>query len=189
MSSDPFFGAAVGFEVWWAYVANALVAATITVTMSAEIDDAVVVAAGYQGFTGTAYQAAPWDTDASLPVHGSTTAQSQPTFSGLSTASTAGMLLFGYGSVDTSNMAAAPTGWALVEQGINNGAANSQSGTLYELSYSSARSALSATTQPNEPHGWLAWADALNSPSGGGGGGVVGKVYQSRQAIQRASYW
>src|SRR5260221_14224078 len=42
---DPIYSASEGFEVWWAYVANTLTASTISVSRSASVDDAVIIAA------------------------------------------------------------------------------------------------------------------------------------------------
>lgn len=159
-------GAAEGFEVWWAYVANTMTAATITVTMSGNIDDATVIAAAYQGFTGTAYHTAPWDINASLPATAQSLILSQPTVTGVSTTSTVGMLLFGWGSLSTNSSVGAPAGFTEEQRAINNGAVLAMIGTLYDLAYSSAQSSITiATAGGTAPTGWIAWADALTSPA------------------------
>lgn len=165
-AAEPAFGASEGFEVWWAYVANTLTLGTITVTMSAAIDDAVVIVAGYQGFTGTAYQTAPWDTNAFLPKTAQATTTSAATASGISTTSTAGMLLAGACSSDFSQTQAAPSGFTLVQSLVNSGASNAEQNGLFQLSYSSAQSSITVTdTGPSK--GWIFYVDALTDQGSG----------------------
>lgn len=171
---EPIFGASEGFEVWWAYAANALTGLTpISVTLSASTDDAVVVAAGYQGFTGTAYQTAPWDTNVSIPATAqSTGATSVGSVSGVSTTSTAGMLLFGHGSCDWNLSPpgpGAPTGFTLVQRATNTGGSNANQGNLFGKAYTSAQSSVTiTTTSPSTTQGWIVWADALTDQGAAG---------------------
>lgn len=62
-------------ETWWAYAASALSAATITVTASATVDDASILAFGV---TGAASTTAPWDANASLPAAASSATAPTP---------------------------------------------------------------------------------------------------------------
>lgn len=167
-ASEPRFGASEGFEVWWAYAANALSTSTITATLSASTDDAVIIVAGYQGFTGTAYQTAPWDTDASLPktaqgTSGSTTA----TASGISTTSTAGILLAGAGTVsDASQFPPPPSGFSQAGSITNSGGSNSVQAALFDEVYASAQSSITVTVG-TATSGWIFYVDALTVPAGG----------------------
>lgn len=188
---EPVSSASEGHEVWWAYVANTLTTATITVTMSAAIDDATVIVSGYQGFTGTAYQTAPWDTNASLPA----TAQnnvgaSLATVSGVSTTSTAGMLLAGFTSVDTSHSPLEPSGFTEVQRAINNGAVLSIQGALADSVYSSAQSSGTIAQQTSGGGsciGWIFWVDALTIPSGATAN--PSRSINVSQAVKRSSFW
>jgi hypothetical protein len=173
---EPFAGASEEFEVWWAYVANPLTAATITATLSGTIDDAVIITAGYQGFTGTAYQTNPWDTNASLPKTAQSAAVSFASVSGVSTNSTAGTLIAGLGSLD-SQTPGDPTGFSLVGQLKNTGATNEVQGTLWNEAYSSAQSSVTVTTTAGT-NGWIFYVDALTSPAGGGG--ATGRIIRIR---------
>lgn len=186
---EPQFGASEGIEVWWAYAANALVAATITVTMSAAIDDAVVIAAGYQGFTGTAYQTAPWDANASLPktAQSASATPSTPTVTGLSTTSTAGMLLAGVVTCGGNGVMSPPTGYTQVQQVQNTGASNQVRGILFNKAYSSINSSITVATGSGD-EGWIFWVDALTD-QGSGPSAPIGKLIQANQSIKRASYW
>lgn len=159
---EPGFGASEGFEIWWAYAANALVAATITATMSGTFDDAVMIVAGYQGFTGTAYQIVPWDINISLPAtaQDNTASITTPTVSGVSTTSTAGMLLAGYATT-FNGFPAAPTGFTLVQQGFNSNGTNEITGGLFGKVYALAQSSVTIATTTNAVRGWIIWADAL----------------------------
>lgn len=167
---EPLFGGSAGFEVWWAFAANALSGVLpITVTMSGTVDDAVVIGAGYQGFTGTAYQTNPWDSNVSLPATAqNTSTQTRPTISGVSTTSTAGMVLLGGGTCEFNNtpQVGPPTGFTTVQDGTNGGGSNAMQGALWDFAYSSAQSSATYTTVNVPPStlgwtGWIVWADAL----------------------------
>lgn len=164
-----------GFEVWWTYVANPLLNATINVTMSSQVDDFNLIVAGYQGFTGTAYQTNPWDSNVSLPASASTnTTNVSATISGISTASTAGMLLVSVASDDFQNTpnTSGVTGLTWLQGGLNNNAINAQQNTLYDNAYTSAYSSASFSIPtsggPVAPNinTYIMWADALTDQSG-----------------------
>lgn len=163
---EPMFGASEGFEVWWCYVANALTGATITVQMSAAIDDAVVIVAGYQGFTGTNYQTNPWDSNISLPgtAQSASATPSAPSVTGVSTTSTAGMLLSGQ-VTSSSSTTTTPSGWTLVKTAFNSGASNQVQGILSDLAYASAQSGITVTGGAGL-EGWIFWVDALTDQGG-----------------------
>lgn len=174
----PTFNASQGHEVWWTYVANTLTAASITVTLSGAIDDATILVAGYQGFTGTAYQTNPWDTNASLPATAQSTGTSLPTLSGVSTDSTAGMLLMGMSSVPTNAVPDPPVGFTALTGSpvLNNGAVLAMQGQFADLAYSSAQSAASFTMQGVSANGWIFYVDALTIPAGGGGDTLMPQI-------------
>lgn len=166
---EPEFGASEGFEVWWTPVVHALVAVPYTVTMSSSIDDAVVIAAGYQGFTGVTYLTNPFDSNASLPkiTQSSSATVTAPTASGISTTSTAGMLLSGQTTCSGATVIT-PSGWTLVKTAFNSGASNQMQGLLADLAYTSAQSGLSVTGGSGLK-GWIFYVDALTDQGGGGG--------------------
>lgn len=56
-------------DCWWAYSSGTLSSDAITVSLSASVDDGAVVAMGVSGVPSGLY-AAPWDTNASLPMTG-----------------------------------------------------------------------------------------------------------------------
>lgn len=188
-AAEPAFAASEGFEVWWAYVANTLTTATVSATFSAGIDDAVAVVAGYQGFTGTAYQTNPWDTNASLPKTAQSAAETVASATGISTTSTAGILLAGLGSCHANAPAlpAAPTGFSLAGQLLNGGASNAVHGNLWDEVYSSAQSSITVTTTGNNVNGWIFWVDALTIPAAATTN--PSRIIQVRQSIQRAANW
>lgn len=172
-AAEPLYGASEGFEVWWAYAANTLTAASVTVTLSGTMDDAVIVVAGYQGFTGTAYQTNPWDTNASLPKTAQAATNTAASATGITTTSTAGILLAGHGTLDFGQIPSAPTGFSLAGQLTNAGGANSAQGGLFDSVYSSAQSSITVTTTGQSTSGWIFYVDALTIPAGGGGAASV----------------
>lgn len=74
------------FDVWWAHAPSALSGDSITATLSGSIDDATLVAIAVNGASSLT---APFDTNASLPKTGLTSAS----LSGVSTTATQGYLI------------------------------------------------------------------------------------------------
>lgn len=184
---EPMFGAAEGFEVWWAYAANALVAANIVVTMSASVDDAVVIVESWQGFTGTAYQTAPWGPASSFTAQ--STGTSTASVSGVSSNSASGMLIAGVSSADyISSLPSVPTGFSVVQQFQNLGGSNAFVASSFSKAYSSTVSSATITTTGATMNGYIMWVDALTD-QGGAPAAPVGKLLEIRQTIKRASYW
>jgi hypothetical protein len=177
---EPQWNSNEGFEVWWAYVANALSAATITANMSGTADAILVNAAGFQGFTGTAYQTAPWDTNAVLPDTAQATSTSLPSVTGVSTTSTDGMLLFGCCSGSYSLFVGPsigpPTGFTLTSYYFLNAPVNALGSAVWHQAYSSAQSSITITNTGSSPTGWIAWADALTIPAGGAPTGTLATI-------------
>ncbi len=83
----------MGQEVWWAYSASVQSSTQITVTTDVITDALTFIAAGFGGFSGTAYQTNPWDTNASLPAVATGDTITVPGISGVSTTSPQSMIL------------------------------------------------------------------------------------------------
>ena len=173
-------------ELWWAYAAAAHSADVITVVFNAAphssgtgvLDDATITAFAVTGFTGTAYQTAPWDSNVSIP----TTAQAQyisAAFStaGTSTTSASGMLISSWGGIVGGLYSSTPTGWTTLATTLNSsGTYDFQLAASYLL-YSSAQSSLTVTWPAGSQVSYLLATDALAQA---GGAAAVAKPRQAK---------
>jgi len=89
-------------EVWWAYASGTLSGASITVNMSATVDNAALLIFGVKNPASTS---SPWDANGSLPASSNSSAAPTPGIT-VSTTSGTNLLLEFYGS---SSGPAAPT--------------------------------------------------------------------------------
>lgn len=184
-AGEPKWGSSERMEVWWAY-ATQTATLGIVATFSATIDDAAIAVAGYQGFTGTAYQTNPWDANASLPKTANSTSGTA-TVSGVSTDSTAGILIAAFGSADDGALPSVPTGFSLAGEVRNTGGTNAIMVSLSDKVYSSAQAAATVAMTGTAPLGWIFCVDALTIPAGASG--IPNKIYQTNFAVKRAAHY
>lgn len=161
-------GLALCVEIWWAYNPSTSAGDTVTATLSGTMDDSCIVAFAVKGFSGTAYQTAPWDVNASLTATQTTTnsvgGATSPSVTPVTTTSTSGMLLglYGSGSVAVQKNLGI-TGYSSVGSVYNGGGSLDCEATVYSKTYASAQSATTVTwSAVTGMFGWIAMVDALN---------------------------
>ena len=163
--------------ICWAYAPSSFSSETVTITPNGIIsnfDDAVAIIVGVTGFTGTAYQTAPWDTDSPVVTDCMTGASGVCTVSGYNTSSTSGLLLgFEGGFYQDGESNFYPPGFAVANSFLNYGGADSAAGIISYLNYTSAQT--SATFNfttivsggiAQNPVAYFGIIDALTIPAG-----------------------
>ncbi len=80
-------------EIWWGYSSGALSNPTVTVTTDIITDALSFGIAGFTGFSGTAYQTNPWDTNGSLPAVATGDTVTVPGITGVNTMSPQSVVL------------------------------------------------------------------------------------------------
>ena len=164
-------------EIWWAYSPAAHTSEVVTATFSAAPDGDSMVAMAVKGFTGTGYQTAPWDSNASLPGynHIDTNTTQAPTISSVPSTSAAGMRIDAVGEGSGATYTGKPTADTAAGNANNSsGAAGSAVVASYQVYASALSGAVTWSTTIAGPY--MAVSAAL-SMTGGGGGGATGSGF------------
>jgi len=145
------------FERWWALSTGALSNDTITVSFSGSVDSATVLAYGVNGAnTGT-----PWDANGSLPATATSSSNTTPTVSGISTTSASTLLLASVGTTNGGASILTGTIAGAAASGIFLNVHGAFSETYGEyVAVSSAQSGVSAAFG-SSVNSWLMVVDAL----------------------------
>ncbi len=173
---DNVFGIASGsanafltLSRWWAYAGgSALSSDLITANFSKGINGSILVT-GVTGFTGTAYQTNPFDTNVSLPANATSTSAAVPGVTGVSTDS-ATALVYGLAVSADNTTVTVGTGYTNIANTSDSGVFTTPiSGHNSALlnQYQVLSSPLSSATvgfNSGSVHGWIFVADALAQP-------------------------
>lgn len=165
---------------FWAFSPGTLTIDQITVTWtsSGTIDDATFVVMAVKGFTGTNWQTNPFDSNASLGKCATTTTNTAPTVTGISTSVAADMLLFGVGSANNGPFPLAapstPAGWTNTPPGTvetaTGGGTNGAGSQGWNNVVAATQSSITIATATSV-NGWAAIADALTIAGTAAAGG------------------
>jgi hypothetical protein len=155
---------------FWAYAASALTLtkATVTFTATTNFDAASMVIYAVTGFTGTAYETAPFDSNAALPAIATATTATAPTVTGVSTTAAATMLIASTGTSDTILQTAgamAGTTGTLTKAVRETSSTNASSLGAENRVVAAAQTSVSIAFA-GAPTGWIIIADALAQAGG-----------------------
>ena len=156
-------------EMWWAYnpAANAADVVTVTWTNAGTIDDTAILAFAVKGFTGTAYQTAPWDGNVSLPNALGSSTTGLATSGAISTTSASGMVLTCGGTTAGPANTGIPAGYTQAGTVSNTGGTNNASMTVGYNVISSALSGTTVTWSSSSTNGWMLITDVLATAGSG----------------------
>ena len=152
-------------EVWWAVATSALASTVIRVTLAGTTDDASLVAFGVSGANTTS----PWDANAALPAAATGNPSTTPTVSGVSTSNPNDMILGFQGNGNNAGVVAvsetAGSGFTLIRDVTNNGAANADDASAEYETVSTAQSGISVGfgTAMGTNNYWMIIADAIRA--------------------------
>jgi hypothetical protein len=161
--------------IFWAYASSAVSAPSgFTVSWAgtglANPDDLAMIVFAVTGFTGTTYHTAPWDSNVSLPASNSTgSAGGAPTVTGVSTTSTASMLISLVASADTGaySTGTQPSGWTFIANANNPGGTNAAevAGAFDVVAAAQSSISVAWSASPGNSN-WGIIADALAQAGG-----------------------